>query len=220
MKPTVQYVESKFDEFNAMIFDGKLPKIPVALSNAASYVGLCTFKTRRRPFRAPEYYGFKLRISTRFDLPEAEVEDTVIHEMIHYHIRLNGIKDTSAHGKVFRQMMDDINRKFGRHVTISHRTTKEQREEALDKRPRLRVVAVVTFKDGRQGLKLLPPVEKKVSAYHRALMRSGRVSGIEYYQESDPWFNRYPTSSAFNVFFVPMDEVRKHLTPGNQIRQM
>ncbi len=116
--------------------------------------------------------------------------------------------------------MDDINRKFGRHVTISHRTTKEQREAALDKRPRLRVVAVVTFKDGRQGLKLLPPVEKKVSAYHRALMRSGRVSGIEYYQESDPWFNRYPTSSAFNVFFVPMDEVRKHLTPGNQIRQM
>ena len=220
MKPTVQYVESKFDEFNAMIFDGKLPKIPVALSNAASYVGLCTFKTRRRPFRAPEYYGFKLRISTRFDLPEAEVEDTVIHEMIHYHIRLNGIKDTSAHGKVFRQMMDDINRKFGRHVTISHRTTKEQREAALDKRPRLRVVAVVTFKDGRQGLKLLPPVEKKVSAYHRALMRSGRVSGIEYYQESDPWFNRYPTSSAFNVFFVPMNEVRKHLTPGNQIRQM
>lgn len=220
MKPTVQYVESKFDEFNAMIFDGKLPKIPVALSNAASYVGLCTFKTRRRPFRAPEYYGFKLRISTRFDLPEAEVEDTVIHEMIHYHIRLNGIKDTSAHGKVFRQMMDDINRKFGRHVTISHRTTKEQREAALDKRPRLRVVAVVTFKDGRQGLKLLPPVEKKVSAYHRALMRSGRVSGIEYYQESDPWFNRYPTSTAFNVFFVPMDEVRKHLTPGNQIRQM
>jgi hypothetical protein len=220
VKPTVQYVESKFDEFNAMIFDGKLPKIPVALSNAASYVGLCTFKTRRRPFRAPEYYGFKLRISTRFDLPEAEVEDTVIHEMIHYHIRLNGIKDTSAHGKVFRQMMDDINRKFGRHVTISHRTTKEQREAALDKRPRLRVVAVVTFKDGRQGLKLLPPVEKKVSAYHRALMRSGRVSGIEYYQESDPWFNRYPTSSAFNVFFVPMDEVRKHLTPGNQIRQM
>ena len=211
MTATVPYIESRFDEFNGLIFGGKLPRVPVALSHAASYVGLCTFKTRRRPFRSPEHYDFKLRISTRFDLPEAELEDTIIHEMIHYHIRLNGIRDTSAHGKVFRQMMDNINRRYGRHVTVSHRSTKEQREAVLSKRPRLRVAAIVSFKDGRQALKLLPPDERRVQAYHRALMRSGRVSGIEYCQTTDPWFNRYPTSSAFNVLFVPMDEVKEHL---------
>ena len=212
VKPTVPYIRSKFDEFNAMIFGSRLPQVPVALSNAVSYVGLCTFKTRRRAFRAPEYYDFKLRISTRFDLPEAEVEDTIIHEMIHCYIRLNGIRDTSAHGTVFRQMMNDINARWGRHVTVSHHTTKEQREAALDKRERPHLIAVVSFKDGRQGLKLLPQDPRKVAAYHRALMRSGRVSGIEYYVESDPWFNRFPTSSAFNVLFVPMDEVRAHIT--------
>lgn len=212
VKPTVPYIRSKFDEFNALIFGGKLPQIPVALSNAVSYVGLCTFKTRRRAFRAPEYYDLKLRISTRFDLPEAEVEDTIIHEMIHCYIRLNGIRDTSAHGKVFLQMMNNINARWGRHVTVSHHTTKEQREAALDKRVRPHLIAVVSFKDGRQGLKLLTQDSRKVAAYHRALMRSGRVSGIEYYVESDPWFNRFPTSSAFNVFFVPMDEVRAHIT--------
>ena len=214
MKPNVQFIQTRFDEFNALIFEGALPSVPVVLSNAASYVGMCTFKSRRRPFRAPEHYDFKLRISTRFDLPEAEIEDTIIHEMIHYYIRLNGIRDTSAHGKVFRRMMADINSRFGRHITVSHRTTREQREAALDKRPRLRVVAVVTFRDGRQGLKLLPGNERSVAAYHRALMRSGRISGIEYYLESDPWFNRYPTSSAFNVLFVPMDEVRAHISGG------
>ena len=211
MKPTVRFIEARFDEFNTLMFGGRLPKIPVALSNAASYVGLCSFKTRRHLLGKPEHYDFKLRISTRFDLPESEIEDTVIHEMIHYYIRLNGIKDTSAHGKVFRQIMADINRTYDRHITVSHRTTKEQREAAVSNRPRPRIVAIVSFKDGRQGLKLLPDDDRKAAAYHRALMRSGRVSSIEYYHTSDPWFNRYPTSAAFNVLFVPMEEVLTHL---------
>ena len=212
MKPSVPYIEAKFDEFNTMIFGGALPRIPVSLGKAASYVGLCTFKSRRRPFRPVEYYDFRLRFSSRFDLPEPELEDTIIHEMIHYHIRLRGIKDTSAHGKVFRQMMEDINTRYGRHITVSHRTTKEQREALVDRRPRLRVVAIVSFTDGRQGLKQLPPAAPRVAAWHRALTLSGKVSGIEYYLVTDPWFNRYPTSSAFNVLFVPISEVRIHLS--------
>jgi len=212
MVPDIPFIQASFDHFNELIFSGRLPKIPVALSKAASYVGLCTFKTRRHLFGRAEHYDFKLRFSTRFDLPENEVEDTVIHEMIHYYIRLNNIKDTSAHGKVFRQMMEQINSAYGRHITVSHRTTKEQREAALDKRPRLRYIAIVTFKDGRQGLKLLPHDERKVTAYHRALMRSRQVSSIDYYEGSDPWFNRFPTSSAFNVIMAPMEEVKEHLT--------
>lgn len=211
MKPTVPFIEAKFDEFNSLIFGGALPRIPVTLGKAVSYVGLCTFKSRRRPFRPVEYYDFRLRFSTRFDLPEQELEDTVIHEMIHYHIRLNGIRDTSAHGKVFRRMMEDINTRYGRHITVSHRTTKEQREALVDTRPRLRVLAVVSFRDGRRGLKQLPPTAPRVAAYHRALKRSGKVSGIDYYLVSDPWFNRYPTSSAYNVLFVPMEDVLSRL---------
>ena len=212
MKPDVPYIEAKFQEFNSLMFDNALPAVPVALSKASSYVGLCTFKTRRHLFGKVEYYDFRLRFSTRLDLPEAEVEDTIIHEMIHYYIRLNRIKDTSAHGKVFRQMMNELNSRFGRHITISHRTTKEQREAALDKRPRQRVVAIVSFKDGREGLKLLPCKQDKVAAYRRALMRSGQVADISFSVESDPWFNRFPTSSAFNVIFAPMEEVRAHLS--------
>lgn len=208
----VSYIESKFDAFNAQMFGGKLPRIPVSLSNAASYVGLCTFKTRRKLFGGVEYYDFRLRISTRYKLSEAELEDTIIHEMIHYYIKYNGIKDTSAHGKVFRQMMNDINSNYGRHITISHRASKEQREAALDKRPKWHVIAIVSFKDGRCGLKLLPRITQRITAYHRAVGQSPQVSGIEYYMEKDPWFNRFPTSSAFNVLFTPMDEVRSHIS--------
>ncbi len=218
MKPTVEYLESKFDEFNALMFEGSLPRIPITLGNAATYIGQCTFRTRRKLFGGTEHYGFRLRFSKRFDLPEQEVEDTVIHEMIHYYIRLNGMRDTSAHGKLFRQMMDNINRRFGRHVTISHRTTREQREAALDKRPKWHVVAVVSFRDGRRGLKLLPRIKERIIAYNRTVGGSRDIAGIEYYLENDPWFNRFPTSSAFNVFFAPMDEVLQHISGRKVLR--
>ena len=212
MRPTVPYIQARFDEFNRTLFDGSLPAIPLELSRAASYVGVCTYKSRRKPFGRVEHYDFKIRISTRFDLPEEEVDDTIIHEMIHYYIWLNRIKDTSTHGKVFREMMEKINREHGRHVTVTHHSTKEQREAAIDRRPKPHIVAIVTFRDGRQGVKLLPRIAQRISRYHAALMRSGKVAGIEYFLETDPWFNRYPTSSAFNVVFAPMDEVRAHIT--------
>ena len=62
-------------------------------------------------------------------MDERLLEDTIIHEMIHYHILSNQLQDTSAHGKLFRKMMDDINARFGRNVTISHKPTEEEREK-------------------------------------------------------------------------------------------
>ncbi len=212
MRPTIPYIKSKFDEYNRKFFGGKLRRIPVELSNAFSYMGVCVYKSRRLPDGSVENYDFRLRISTRMDLPEKEVEDTIIHEMIHYYIWSNQIRDTSTHGKVFRQIMDNINERYGRHITIAHRSTKEEREAAIDKRPRWHVVAIVTFTDGKQGLKLLPRIGQRIVDYHKAVMGSSKVSGIEYYMELDPWFNRYPTSSAFNVIFAPMEVVRAHIT--------
>jgi len=55
------------------------------------------------------YFGFVFRISTVIDLPEREVEDTILHEMIHYYILSNQMQDTSAHGEIFMRMMKDIN---------------------------------------------------------------------------------------------------------------
>jgi len=115
----VQYLKSKFDEFNRLFFDGKLPEIPVGLSRARSYLGICACKRRWAWFGRREYYDFRIRISTRYELTAEEIEDTLIHEMIHYHIWLNRIKDTSAHGEVFRGIMDRINTGYGRHVTVS-----------------------------------------------------------------------------------------------------
>ena len=131
MKPTIQYIQQKVDEFNRQMFDGKLSPVPVSLSNAKTYLGLCVYKRRRKFFGGVEKYDFRLRFSTRIDLPENEVEDTIIHELIHYYIGVNNLKDSSAHGKLFRSIMCSINKKFGRRLTISHKCTSEQREQLM-----------------------------------------------------------------------------------------
>ena len=38
MKATIPYVEKKFEEFNPLIFDGKLPMLPIELSDAKTFL--------------------------------------------------------------------------------------------------------------------------------------------------------------------------------------
>ena len=211
MVPTVEFLQEAFDRFNALCFEGRLPAVPVQLGRAKGVIGACVCQKRRRWNGKMEYSDFRLRFSSRWDLPAEEWEDTVIHEMIHYHIWINGIRDTSAHGKVFQQMMADINEKYDRHITVSRRCTKEEREKAIDTTRKPHIVALVFFKDGRTGLKLLPRRADAISRYRRGLLLSGRISRIEFYLSDDPWFNRFPTSSALNVIWCKELEVREHL---------
>lgn len=80
MKATIPYIERKFEEFNQQMFAGQLPKLPIELSNAKTFLGVCVYKKRRLPNGEIEKYDFRLRINTRIDLSEQEIEDTIIHE--------------------------------------------------------------------------------------------------------------------------------------------
>lgn len=124
MIATRQFVKDKFFEFNALCFEGALPVVPIRMSRARSYCGMLRSRVLRNKDGRRTHYDFLLLISTAFDLPEAELEDTVLHEMIHYWIYWNELTDTSAHGRLFRAKMKEINERFGRHITISHREGK------------------------------------------------------------------------------------------------
>ncbi len=211
MKATIPYIEQKFEEFNRHMFGGKLPKIPVELSDAKTFLGQCVFKKRRKPFGKTESYDFRLRINTRVDLPEREVEDTIIHEMIHYYIGYNQLKDASAHGPLFLSIMNEINRKFGRNLTVSHESTKEQREQLQDKRSHYHVIAVVKFHDGRTGIKVLPRVLRSILYYYNNVLANREIASIQLYMSNNVFFNRYPNSSALKVHFLEADEIRKQL---------
>ena len=162
MIPTIEYVQQKFREFNVTMFDGRLPEPPISITNAKTYLGVCAFRKHRKWHGRLEYSDFKIRISRRFDLPQNEIDDTIIHEMIHYYIGLFSPADMPGHSPLFRKMMADINERFGRHISVSHRLSKEQQEQAIDNRPKKHVVASVVLKDGRTGIKVIPCMERHI----------------------------------------------------------
>lgn len=205
MIPTVQYIERKFEEFNQQMFAGKLPKIPIVLSDAKTFLGKCVFKKKQNKDGKVVYYDFKLRINTRADLPEQEVEDTLIHEMIHYFIGVNQLEEASAHGPMFLHIMNTINEKFGRNITVSFKGTKEQQEQFVDKKQHYHVVAVVTFHNGKTGIKVLPRIIPRILNYYNTISNVNDVESVKLYMSNNIFFNRYPNSSALKVHYL--DEI-------------
>lgn len=199
MRPDLKFVDERFDEFNRRMFGGRLPVVRPRLADARTYLGKCIYKVRPLPDGRRETYDFELRISTRMDLPEQVVEDTIIHEMIHYFILVNGLNDTSAHGRIFRAIMGSINDTYGRNITISHKADAAQRESAAAVRRRWHVIAVVTLADHRRVVKVLPRVEPKVIAYFKTLKGMRQVRGVELYLHDNPFFDRFPTSTSMRM---------------------
>lgn len=216
MIPTIEYVQEKFREFNVRMFDGRLPEPPISITNAKTYLGVCAFRKHRKWHGRLEYSDFKIRISRRFDLPQDEIDDTIIHEMIHYYIGLFSPADMPGHSALFRRMMADINTRYGRHISVSHRLIAEQQEQATDHRPKKHIVARVVLKDGRTGIKVIPCMERHIRRYHRGMMASGKVSSIEFYQTTDPFFNRFPSSSAFTIYFLDPAVISAHLSDKSE----
>lgn len=205
MIATVPFVQKTFDRFNALCFGGALPPVPIVLSRARTFLGRMEFKTRRNFFRSGvSYLDYRMKISTHFDLPEEELEDVVIHEMIHYYIAFSQIKDTSAHGKVFRGMMDDINRKFGRHLTVSHRSADVHREDVI----REHFLCISTFKDGNIGITACSPA--MIPQMRKWLPRYFSLARMEWYVSRDPFFNRFPRSRTPKIYRITPEELSAH----------
>ncbi len=218
MRPTTDYILRKFNEFNNLCFGGKLPPVPMRLSNARTFVGQLACKRRRTLLGGWEYYDYVLKISIRVDLPEHEVEDTILHEMIHYYIRINRLKDTSAHGTLFRQIMDGINKRHNRHITISFKPDEGQREAAVDKRRKLHVLAVAKLDDGRTAIKILPRYRERVLNFRQKVFLIRGVKAVDFYFTDDPFYNRYPVSSVIKLHLISDEELSEHMpTEANRI---
>jgi hypothetical protein len=208
---TIPYIERKFEEFNKQMFAGELPPIPIVLSDAKTFLGKCVYKKRLGKDGKAEYYDFKLRINTRIDLPENEVEDTLIHEMIHYFIGYKRLEDASSHGPLFMHIMNTINEKYGRNITVTFKGTSEQQEQLVDKKQRYHVVALVKFHDGKTGIKVLPRVVQSILRYYNTISSAREIESVKLFMSNDIFFNRFPNSAAFKVHFVNEEEVLGHL---------
>ncbi|NLV52401.1 MAG: SprT family zinc-dependent metalloprotease [Bacteroidales bacterium] len=222
MKATKEYVTNKFLEYNELCFEGKLSLPEIKMVRTRKSLGHVKCMKRRKLNGTWEFYDFKFCISTVLDQPEEEVEDTIIHEMIHYYILSNQIQDTSAHGKVFRQIMKTINTKYGKHISISRKKTKEEYDQDLQIRQH--IVCVAHLKNQNYGV--MVTARTRLFLLWTTLENLPEVESFHWYITTDPFFNRFPRSLTLRLYKVAEEDIKEHLQgavrlvkQGNVIRK-
>ena len=184
---TIDYLRQAFEHYNDLIFEGKLPVPKLKWSRAKTRLGQMTCK-RKTSWGRTKYYDFTISISNYYKLTKEEIDDVLIHEMIHYSIAYTGLKDTSAHGIVFRGMMDKINRTFNRHITISVRTRNLQARSA--QQPKDYLILALKMKDGKYFLSSVNPSAAGKLAI--SLARAREIAHYAWYQSQDEYFRSMP----------------------------
>ena len=208
MQFTLPFIRDSFQRFNKLVFEGKLPTPCFMLSRARTFVG--KFEARgKRDWMGRTHWNYVLRFSTAFDLPQEELEDTILHEMIHFSLRVSDRRDATPHGPNFRAMMDTINARFNRHITISHKS--DGTSSLSSRRLAWHIVGVVSFRDGRKGIKVLPRIEQRVLEWNRRVLTSSTVTSTKYYLALHELFQRYPNSTAMKVGIVDEAELNEAL---------
>lgn len=204
MRPTADFLEERFGEFNQTFFGDALPPIPILLSEVKSYAGM--YVHHRRTSGVTRL----IKINVRMDLPSEVYEDTLLHEMIHYAIDLSGKRDDAPHGTLFRQMMQMINEKGDRHISISHSLPRGTTDH-IDRRPRWHIVAVLTTAKGPM-VKVLPRIAQRIRRYYDAVIESPEISEIRLFSTRNPYFNRFPLSGAFTAYVVDEEKLMSELS--------
>ncbi len=207
MIPTIDYIRSKFIEFNTLFFDGKLPEPPFELSRARKTLGQVVYRRSHGTNGMWHYDNFIIRISSCIDMSETEWEDTILHEMIHLWILSNQWTDSSAHGMLFRHKMKELNTRHGRHVTISHRSAEELEQ---DRSPRQHFICVTRLTDGRVGF--TPAVHTRLQQLRRSMKRFSGIKSQVWYITTDPYFNRFSRTMKPKIYITTEEVLLSHLT--------
>lgn len=216
MIATLEYIKRKFQEFNELMFAGKLNPLPFKLSSARSFLGQIRYTREKNQDGTWHYSRFQFIISTKVDLAEQEVEDTIIHEMIHYYILSNQIQDTGPHGEVFQKMMREINMKYNRNISVFHKVTREEQEQ--DTEIRQHIVCVTRFRTNQMGITIAN--KSRLFQLWDELPKFPKVAECKWYLSTDPYFNRYPRSSTVKIYPIPRSEVEEHIKNAQPLERI
>lgn len=214
MKPSIEFVSECFIRFNRQIFGGRLSVPVFELGNARNYLGKLCFVTEHMPDGRVRHNNIVMRFNRAIDLSRNELEDVVIHEMIHYHILVNGLRDTGPHGKLFKSMMQTINSRFGRNITVTHRLSIEQKEER-DSQIRIHLVCKVMLDDGRCCVTVV--ARSCAGSLRQQIDMLPNIRSTEWFVSRNPFFNRYPRSRTLKLYLSDDDTLNRELSDAHRI---
>jgi len=212
MRAEIQFLNEKFNEFNANIFNNRLPAITIRIDHAARRLGCLAARNRNLTYsQAPQNYA--IQISDRFDLPQPLLEDILIHEMIHFELAVEDITDTSSHGRIFKQRMAEINRTHGRHVSV--RSTLPKDIIRTDRRSQK--MYFITCYIVRQRVRgYMRCTTTSIFQIYRQLKADKGFSDIRIFGTTDPFFNMMPNSRTIKLYELT-DEHAARLGQGVEL---
>ncbi len=211
MEITTEYIEKRFQYFNQLCFGGRLVLPPIRLSRSRRTLGQVRFMRRHRLWGKTKFYGFEFVISSLgVSFMDAEqVDDIILHEMIHFSILSDQLQDTSAHGKLFRSEMLRINRDFNRHITISYRSSTSEIAKERNIIGRKNVVATLLLADGSSGMMVV--ARTRICQIWRQLKQVPTVVQIKFFVTDNPFFNRFPRCITLKYHPMSRSELLSHL---------
>lgn len=114
MALTLDFIREQFNVINNKHFEGKLITPTFEITHVKSYLGQYHWKYS---YDDRIFYENVIRISDMFDRTDADITNTIAHEMIHLYIRQNKLRDTNKHhGRLFYAIADRLNREGGFHI--------------------------------------------------------------------------------------------------------
>ena len=216
MQITITEIQRIFNKYNGLCFDGKLPLPRIRIGHAKGYLGQLRYKVKKEKDGRRTYSDFSLNFTQKYELDQQKLEDVVIHEMIHYYIHYNNIQDTSAHGVVFRKMMNDINSRFKRNITISERSNLSVSEEIQP--AKLHLVCVATLKSGEIGVAVC--ARSRAFEIYDELPRRYDILKFNWYFTTDPYFNRFKRTNTAKLFHANKEDITQHLASATELERL
>ncbi|MBD5311065.1 MAG: SprT family zinc-dependent metalloprotease [Bacteroides sp.] len=207
MRATLDFVNTVFDHYNVLCFGGRLPRLPIRLTDSLTHLGAFVHPKvwpASRPRGAGECH---MRISRCLDRSEDELVDTIVHEMIHYYIWYTHTVDDGPHGRQFLALMNDINRRLGLTMSVRGLTTSETLDSDTRIKPHL--ICITHWRDGRRLITVC--ARKRLFEIHAAFTACPRVIAVEWWWSADPWFNRYGLSRTAKAMLISDTDYDKHV---------
>lgn len=210
------WLHASFDTFNRLYFNNALPCPRLSLSQSRTRLGSmsCKHKLTWKGYRPCRY---AIHVSTYYNQTERQYQNVLLHEMIHYYIAYKGIVDTSPHGKVFRQMMKNLNEKYGWEISVSSRMS-ERKSACVQSSATPRLILLLEVQGRGHFVSVVNP--KYAAVMEHELQRLVEVKQHAWYQSTDAYFDSFPVVRSLRGRRITVEmrnELIAKLTPLKEV---
>lgn len=220
MKDTVvideAWLHASFDTFNRLYFGNALPRPQLSLSQSHTRLGSMSCK-RKFTWKGYRPYHYAIHVSTYYDQTERQYQNVLLHEMIHYYIAYKGIVDTSPHGKVFRQMMKNLNEKYGWEICVSSRMS-EAKPASVQSSATPRLILLLEVQGRGHFVSVVNP--KYAPVMEHQIQRLAEVKQHAWYLSTDVYFDSFPVVRSLRgrrITAETRNELITKLTPLKEV---